>query len=245
MESFSYEIVGFEPSAEECEKLNRSKNASHLYLPHAIGDGNRRTFYECTSPYCSSLFEPNTALVGKFQNLGDLLRVVGTRQIDTRRLDDLAQTAAADFLKVDVQGGELLVLEGAVECLRSILAVHVEVEFLPLYKDQPLFADIDNFLRAQGFAFHTLVPSGRTFKPVVVNNDPNGWARQIIWADAVYIRDFMMFAELAPDALLKLAVILHEVYQSMDLAAFALEAHDRQAGGRLQAQYLHRLWATS
>jgi hypothetical protein len=106
------------------------------------------------------LFEPNEALADKFQNLGELLRVVGTRTLETRRLDDFAETTGADFLKIDVQGGELLVLQGALERLRDVLVVHTEVEFLPLYKKQPLFADIDSFLRAQGFAFHTMIRSG-------------------------------------------------------------------------------------
>ena len=145
------------------------------------------------------MFEPNEALADKFQNLGELLRVVGTRTLETRRLDDFAETTGADFLKIDVQGGELLVLQGAVERLRDVLVVHTEVEFLPLYKNQPLFADIDSLLRDQGFAFHTMIPFGRTFKPMVVNNDGSAWVRQILWADAVYVRDFMAFAELAPE----------------------------------------------
>jgi hypothetical protein len=128
-----------------------------------------------------------------------------------------------------------------VERLRTILAVHIEVEFLPLYKDQPLFADIDSFLRGQGFVFHTLVPHGRAFKPIGVNNDPSAWVRQTLWADAVYIRDFMRFPELAPEQLLKLAAILHEIYQSIDAAAFALGAYDAQNGSGLQGSYLRRL----
>jgi FkbM family methyltransferase len=241
LSSLPCEIVGFEPGEYASEQLNRRNDNSHLYLPYAIGDGSRRTFYECSSPYCSSLFEPNRALTDRFQNLSELLTVAGTREIDTRRLDDLAETAGTDFLKVDVQGGELLVLEGAIDRLRTTLAVHIEVEFVPLYKDQPLFADIDSFLRARGFAFHTLIPSGRTFKPVLVNNNPHAWARQILWGDAVYVRDFMNFAELAPQALLKLAAILHEVYESIDLAALALESYDRLTGSGLQRIYLKRL----
>jgi FkbM family methyltransferase len=128
-------IVGFEPQAGECEKLNRLNGSEHIFLPHGIGDGSPRTFYECSSPYCSSLFEPDIALGDKFHNLGDLLRLVGTHQIQTRRLDDFAETTGTDFLKVDVLGGELRVLQGAVERLRTILAVHIEVEFLPLYKN--------------------------------------------------------------------------------------------------------------
>jgi FkbM family methyltransferase len=235
------DVVGFEPGATECEKLNALNRPGHLYLSHAIGDGSQRTFYECSAPYCSSLFEPDEALADKFQNLGELLRVVGTRTLETRRLDDFAETTGADFLKIDVQGGELLVLQGAVQRLRDVLVVHTEVEFLPLYKKQPLFADIDSLLRAQGFVFHTMIPFGRTFKPMVVNNDASAWLRQILWADAVYVRDFMAFAELAPESLLKLAAILHENYESFDMAALALEAYDRQTGSGLQRAYLGRL----
>jgi FkbM family methyltransferase len=239
--NFPCKVVGFEPLAEECEKLNRLNGSDHIFLPHAIGDGSVRTFYECSSPYCSSLFEPDIALADKFHNLADLLRVVGTRQIQTRKLDDFVETEGTDFLKVDVQGGELLVLQGAVERLKSVLAVHIEVEFLPLYKNQPLFADIDVFLRGLGFAFHTLIPSGRTFKPIMFNSNPSGWVRQIVWADAVYVPDFMRFAQLAPESLLKLAGILHESYQSIDMAALALEAYDKHTGASLQRAYLSSL----
>jgi FkbM family methyltransferase len=241
LETFPSQIIGFEADTAECEKLNRMNTAGHVFLPYAVGDGSPRTFYECTSPYCSSLFEPDIALADKFQNLADLLAVVGKREVQTKRLDDIAETQGADFLKVDVQGGELLVLEGAVERLSTALAVHIEVEFLPLYKNQPLFADIDGFLRRRGFAFHTLIPSGRTFKPVTVNNNPSGWIRQIVWADAVYVADFMTFEGRTPEALLKLAAIPHESYQSVDLAALALEAYDKRTNSHLQPAYLRQL----
>jgi len=34
--------------------------------------------------------------------------------------------------------------------------IQTEVEFVELYKGQPMFADVDIFLRASGFQFHTL-----------------------------------------------------------------------------------------
>ena len=241
MRALPCDVIGFEPAAEECEKLNALKMPGHLYLPHAIGDGSPRTFYVCSSPDTSSLFAPNNALADKFQSLGEPLRVVGSGVIETRRLDDVAETSGADFLKIDVQGGELLVLQGAVERLRDVLIVHTEVEFLPLYKGQPLFADIDSFLRARGFAFHTMTPFGRTFKPLLVDNSIYASVNQLIWADAVYVRDFMAFMELPAEALLKLAAILHENYASFDLAALALEAHDQQTGSVLHPNYLRRL----
>ena len=241
--AFPYEVVGFEPQADACQKLNAQPRPGHLYLPYAIGDGSRRPFYQCSSPHCSSLFEPDEALADKLHNLGSLMRVVGRSEVETYRLDDVPETRGADFLKLDVQGAELLVLEGGSERLGDILVVHTEVEFLPLYRNQPLFGDIDAYLRRHGFLFHTLVPFGRTFKPFIVNNNDEAWMRQIIWADAVYVRDFTKFAGLAPEALLKIAAILHENYQSFDLAALALDAYDKQTGSALQATYLRRLSA--
>jgi FkbM family methyltransferase len=235
------EVIGFEPIAAECDKLVRMRHEGRSYLPYFIGDGAIHTFHECNFPMTSSLFEPNTPLLAKFQNLENLVRVVRTYPVETRRLDDITQAAGVDFLKIDVQGGEMLVLRGAADRLKSALVVHSEVEFVPLYKDQPLFADIDAHLRAQGFLLHRMESSGRTFKPLIRNNDVDAMMSQWLWGDAVYVRDFMTFEMMSPAALLKLAAILHENYGSFDLAAVALEAHDRSAGSELHPRYIQSL----
>jgi hypothetical protein len=59
-----------------------------------------------------------------------------------------------DFLSIDTQGSEYEVLQGAQNALdSSVLAVHCEVEFCPLYKEQKLFSDIFNLLNSQHFQF--------------------------------------------------------------------------------------------
>ncbi len=236
------EVLGFEPLEEECAKLNRAAGENRTFLPFVIGDGSEQTFYECAAPMTSSIFEPDTALLDMFQSLEELVRVVATRRVRTRRLDDIPQARGADFLKVDVQGAELMVLQGAQEMLRDVLVIQTEAEFLPLYKGQPLFADVDAFLRGRGFVLHRLpVLAGRTFKPLTLVDNPYAAMSQVLWCDAVYVRDFMAFDRLAPDSLLKLAAILHENYASHDLAAVALRAHDRQTGGDFQRRYLQRV----
>jgi FkbM family methyltransferase len=235
-------VYGFDPDVAECEKLNSANKEGCYFLPYVIGDGSPQTFHECTFPATSSLFEPNTELLAKFQYLEELTRVTRSYRVETKRLDDIPEMAGADFLKADVQGAELLVFQGAVETLKSVLVVHTEVEFVPMYKRQPLFADIDAFVRAQGFEFHRLIgTAGRTFKPLIFNNNVGAAMSQMLWGNVVYVRDFMTFDQLAPPALLKLAVILHENYGAADLAAVALEAYDRHTGSSLQPAYIERL----
>lgn len=240
-QAVSCDVYGFEPIAEELAKLQKSAKAGHHYLPYFIGDGSHRTFYECNYPMTSSLFEPNTELLAKFQNLEELVRVVKTHPVETKRLDDIPEMKGTDLLKVDVQGAELMVFKGAEKTLEDVLIIHTEVEFVELYKGQPLFGDIDVYLRSKGFTLHKLMPMGRTFKPLIFRNDVNALLSQILWGDAIYVRDFMSLERLPGIALLKMATILHENYRSVDFAAAALAAYDSQNATGLQSAYLKKL----
>jgi len=231
------EIIGFEPVAAEYHRLVAQNRPQHRYFPYMIGDGSARTFYECRAPFTSSLFEPDLAMAENFEHLAECFQLVRTHEVRTMRLDDIAEMADVDFLKVDVQGAEILVFQGALECLKSALVVDVEVDFIPLYKNQPLFADVDAFLRSCGFMLHQLQHYGLPFKSKLVQRDGAATSQQSSWGDAVYVRDFPAFERLDPPALLKLAAILHENYRSWGLAARALGAYDRKTGTDLQSNY--------
>jgi FkbM family methyltransferase len=243
MKALPCDLYGFEPVAAEFEKLKAQAKPGHHYLPYFIGDGTRRTFYECNYTMTSSLFEPNTPLLAKFQNLEELVRVEKTYPVETKRLDDIPELKGTDLLKVDVQGAELLVFEGASNILDDVLVVHTEVEFVSLYKNQPLFGDIDVHMRSKGFALHQILPVSRVFKPLIFNNDINAGLSQILWGDAVYVRDFMSLELLPRNSLLKLAAILHENYRSVDMAAAVLAIYDQQNGSSLQQTYIQKLMA--
>jgi len=53
-----------------------------------------------------------------------------------------------DLLHLDVQGAEILVLEGAKNMIDSINIIWLEAETVELYKDQPLKDDVVNFLNS-------------------------------------------------------------------------------------------------
>ena len=235
-------VTGFEPVDEECQKLNATCGPAHSFLPYAVGAGTTRTFRQCNFSMTSSLYEPNTALLDRFQNLGELTRVVKQSPLATHRLDDLPQVREVDYLKLDVQGAECDVIRGAVKALSNTLVVHTEVEFVPLYIGQPLFAEVDQALRRNGFCFHRFAGiAGRAFKPMIYQNNVNAMLSQALWGDAIYVRDWMDWESLSAEQLLKLAVILHDVYSSCDLCLVALDQFDRKTGGALRGRYLEQL----
>ena len=95
-------------------------------------------------------------------------------QLERHGLDDV------DFIKVDTQGSELFVLQGASQVLgQHVVGVEVEVEFASIYGGQPLFADVDRHMREHGFdlfdlrrvtgsamrASHSVAPTGRSSGP--------------------------------------------------------------------------------
>lgn len=72
------------------------------------------------------------------------------------RLDTACGDFQPDVMKVDTQGTELDVPQGAGRLLDSVLAVELEVEFVPQYVGQALFADVDTFLRRQNLMLRGL-----------------------------------------------------------------------------------------
>lgn len=239
------EVIGFEPVEAACAKLNEAAaDSPQRYLPYAVGDGGEAEFRETNQPMTSSLYEPNMPLLEKFQALAEITTVVKRTRIKTKRLDDIPEVADADYLKIDVQGAELDILRGAARTLSSVLVVHTECTFVPMYVDQPLFADVDTELRRRGFVLHKIHSlAGRGFKPFVQNNNIGEAISQHLWADVVYVRDFMRLDTLTPEQLLKLALIVHETYASYDLAALVLRAYDQATGKTFGAEFMAAITA--
>jgi FkbM family methyltransferase len=235
-------IIGFEPNPQECETLNRKYGEPHRFFPYFVGDGCPAIFHETNWVLTGSLYAPNSPLLEKFQNLAELVRPVATHSVSTTRIDDIAEIDDVDFIKIDVQGSELVVFQNALRSLASALLIQTEVEFVELYQGQPMFADVDIFLRGNGFQFHTFNGFGsRAFKPLVINGDINAGFRQALWSDALYVRDWMHLEALDKLKLQKYAVLAHDLLKSFDLAHLVLVALDRKIGGSFAATYLTRL----
>jgi FkbM family methyltransferase len=235
-------VYGFEPDAAACAARNAAAPPNRHYLPHFICDGTERTFYVCENPFTSSLYEPNAALLARFQRLD--LPVRSTQKVSTTRLDD-AGIESVDYLKLDIQGGELDAIKGGPKTVAQALVVHTEIEFIPMYQGQGLFGDVDVALRSHGFMFHNFVGLfSRQYKPVVLNNDPFSAGSQLLFAEAaVYVRDLSELATMPREQLVKFATIMHDAYRAYDLVAHLLQAQDGRFGGTLVDRYIRSLAA--
>jgi FkbM family methyltransferase len=242
MRAGSTDVVGFEPNREALARLNAQKGERETYLPHAIGDGQRHTLHICAAPGMTSLLAPDPDILGLFHGFPQWGQVVAREDLDTVRLDDVPETEGVTLLMMDIQGAELMALRHAEARLRDALVLHLEVEFMRLYKDQPLFTDVDLFLRQHGFVLHKFSHQvSRVIQPVVVDNNIYRGLSQLVWADAVFIRDFTGHPALRDDQLLASAAILHECYASVDVVHHLLATYDRRHQTSMAPRYLASL----
>lgn len=238
------DIVGFEPNPEALEELNGKKGPFETYLPYAIGDGKRHTLYNCFAPGLTSLLKPNPAFTKLFHGFPYWSHIMSTQEVDTLRLDDIPETIGTDLVKIDVQGAELMVFENATARLADALVVHTEVEFLPFYENQPLFGDVEQFLRKQGFVFHRFYPVvSRMIQPMLLGGDIFAGLSQLTWADAIFVRDFSKLDLLETRQLLAMAAIVHDCYHSYDLTLHILIEYDRRTGSTYGSTYMQNLTA--
>ena len=240
------DVVGFEPNPNALAKLDALKGPNETYLPHALGDGRRHTLHICAASGMTSLLEPNSTVLNLFHGFPVWAQVLGTEKLKTLRMDDIAETKGVDLIKIDIQGAELMVFRSATDRLADALVVHTEVEFLQMYTGQPLFGDVEKFLRSQGFVFHQFLEiNKRTIQPLLVNNNVYAGLSQWLYADAVFIRDFSRLDLLTDERLLKLAALMHECYLSYDLVYRLLIEYDTRTGDGLAETYLTNLKSTA
>jgi FkbM family methyltransferase len=204
------QFIGFEPDAQEFRKLKENAGERFSYINVAVGARNeRRRFYVTRNPGCSSLLQPNHAFYAQFKDCGPEVAVVDEQEIETVALDSRLPAAGIntiDILDLDTQGSELEILRGGEGLLsKSTVAVKCEVEFSPLYVDQPLFSDVDAFLRKLGFMLFDL--SRTRYRRH--NFPPDALTRgQLLWGDALYLRDAASFIARSDKlSLLKLALV--------------------------------------
>jgi FkbM family methyltransferase len=193
--------LGFEPDSDECKRLNDLPNEAHgllqmQILPVALASEHGMvTINVCKNHYASSLLLPNPVptepLIITGVNTVEDLEVVDTFQCEATTLDRVVADQGltnVDFVKLDTQGSELDIIEGGASTFRAkVLLANIEVEFIEMYKDQPLFGDVDRRMQELGFVLLDLNPllEGKPKGSIVAGRG------QLIFSEALYMRDVL------------------------------------------------------
>ncbi len=212
-------VTGFEPQEEALTALNRSRSNFETYLPYAVGDGTAKTLNICRYSGWTSTLKPSAASLNVFPIFEQNAQIIRQVPLETRRLDDIAEIGQLDFLKIDIQGGELDALRNATRLLATASVIQIEVSFVTLYNNQPGLGEIDVELRRQGFMPHCFADVKKCpIAPLIVNNNPYQPLNQLLEADMVYMKDFRDAGGLSDEQLKNICLIAHGCYRSYDLA---------------------------
>jgi len=194
--------VAFEPDEQEADRLRATASyAPHVrydVLPLALdrSDGERdfhllkhRALSSCLKPdlnsECFRHLKPGQA------------EIENTVRIKVRRLDEVFQEFGAkpDFLKIDTEGTEHDVVEGAEQCVTtSVLGIRVSCNFQPCFHGQKLFSETHDHLLARDFVLLNIDYKGYGYPRLGLFRKPDPMENEdfrygfLVAADAVWIR---------------------------------------------------------
>ncbi len=144
--------VGFEPDGRGMNSAKDNTFKDHVILDKVISNMVGKVKLKITQDVGkTSILRPNTKFLTRFPN-SHRFSVKEFLELDSSTLDSL-QIPHIDFIKMDIQGAELLALKGATESLNKALGVELEVSFSEIYCGQPLFGVINEHMVGAGFEF--------------------------------------------------------------------------------------------
>ncbi len=167
-------IVSFEPISQAHGELLQSSAEDSMWEAYprcALGDHNGEAEINIAGNSESSSILPMLEL---HRSAAPESAYEGKEIVPIKTLDAIAgqylKDARAPFLKIDTQGYEWQVFDGARDTLPQIKGVLVELSLVPLYDGQHLWREVIDRLEAEGFTLWAFKPafsdqaSGRTLQ---------------------------------------------------------------------------------
>jgi FkbM family methyltransferase len=238
------ELHGFEADAEECAKLlaaapvgatvhyynaflGRSMPRRTFLIAHAFNN----TFYPTDYTWYARRRSSHT---GPAVRLSEVYQIAKTLEVESISLDNWAThygVSGVDYLKVDIEGAELELMQASPRIMAGVLGVSVDVTFHADWIGAPTFADVDIWMRSQGFALFDMngVKRGTQYDtPIVAPRGHPTLNGQLACANAIYFRDPLIEGArpMPVEPMLKLAVIA-EVHGQVEFAFELLRAAAR------------------
>lgn len=225
-------IISFEPDERSIPSLPADQRSNQVFIRTPLYKEKTKIHFNLTrKPGVSSILQPNRSFLGQFPRT-ERFDVMKTFEMEADTVDHQLEAQhidGANFLKLDTQGSELFILEGAKKNLReSVFGIEIETEFAELYENQPLFPTVHRFLEEFHFTLFDLKPS---YSKRAIGKDVGGAKGQIMFADALYFKNHEVVSKMIQEthdlfekkskALRCLSIIA--VYGYLDYALFVLQ----------------------
>jgi FkbM family methyltransferase len=177
------EIVSFEPLSTVHEILVTSAQDDPKWIIHprcAIGDVNGEIEINIAGNSVSSSV---LSMLDSHSDAAEGSAYVGSEMVPIVKLDEVLPTYLSNrheanyLIKIDTQGFEWQVLDGAPQALSNAKGVICELSLAPLYEGQRLWRDIVDRLESEGFTLWALLKG--------FTDQRNGRSLQV---DAVFLR---------------------------------------------------------
>ena len=170
-------IISFEPDPDNLKLLKEGSKGDSRWLIQDFALGKENTTLELNvmeNSTFNSFLSPDHSETNRFENEN---AVKSTLLVKVKRLDEILlrlkneQNFERVFLKLDTQGFDLDVFEGASGVLGMIVGVQTEVSFIPIYKNIPSFEQSISVFRSKGFEVSALYAVNEEVFPHAIEYD--------------------------------------------------------------------------
>lgn len=156
-------ILSFEPLSAAHKMLSETANKHskwNIAEKMAIGDIDGSIIINVSQNLASSSILP---ILNIHTSVEPKSQYIQKEEVKIQRLDSLKaiQTIPENcsiMIKIDTQGYEDKVLNGALNLLKRVKIIQLELSLVPLYEDQPLWSDLVKWLDEKGFQLVGLFP---------------------------------------------------------------------------------------
>jgi len=174
---YSGPIISFEPVPHLAQELRSSAaSGKNWYIQEAALDreaGSARLKVTRDEQFSSlhNISQLGRSMFPNHVEVSDEVEVVtSTLASQYRYWQDVIGFQKA-FLKIDTQGNDLAVSEGAGEYLQEFVAVQVELAIKKLYEDVPELSDVISFFQDHGFEPSAFLPNNEGTFPMLLETD--------------------------------------------------------------------------
>ncbi len=156
---FKDKIVSFEPLKSAFKTLQEKSSNDNNWIinNYALGDENTVSVINVSE---NSVFSSIMPILSAPIENDSQAKTITKEQIEIKKIDSIFNIFCNDsnnvMIKIDTQGFEKNVIDGAIESLKKIKIIQLEMSIVPLYENELLVGEMIKYLEDKGFKLFSL-----------------------------------------------------------------------------------------